>query len=55
VLGARIVKGIHPSYDTRVLANARFWKYTPATLDGEPVESESLVEIRVNPSRPRPR
>lgn len=54
VTGATIVTRIHPQYDSRVLAIARSWEYTPATLNGVPVESESVVRIRVNPA-PAPR
>jgi TonB family protein len=50
VTSASMVKRIHPRYDLLVLAAARDWQYRPATLNGVPVASESVVEIRVNPS-----
>jgi hypothetical protein len=42
-----MIKGLHPSYDQRLLAAAMDWEYTPATLNGMPVDSESIVEVRV--------
>ena len=53
VTAAAIVTRIHPQYDSRVLATARSWEYTPATLNGVPVDSEAVVQIRVNPVRSR--
>ena len=49
VTGAAIVTRIHPQYDSRVLASARSWEYKPATMNGVAVDSESVVQIRVNP------
>jgi hypothetical protein len=48
VTSASMVRGINPQYDLRVLAAARSWQYTPATMNGKPVPSESVVEIRLN-------
>jgi tetratricopeptide (TPR) repeat protein len=48
VTSAVMIKGLHPSYDRRVIAAALEWEYAPATLNGVPVESESVVEIRVD-------
>jgi TonB family protein len=48
VTGATIIKSINPRYDIRLLAATRFWEYAPATLNGVPTESESVVEIKVN-------
>ena len=49
VKSATMVTPIHPAYDSQVLAATREWLYDPATLDGRPVESERLIEIRVQP------
>jgi hypothetical protein len=46
---ATMVTPIHPAYDSQVLAATRDWLYDPATLDGQPVESERLIELRVQP------
>jgi TonB family protein len=51
VSSATMVKNLDPRYDARVLAAASFWEYKPATEDGVPVESESIVEINVKPPR----
>jgi tetratricopeptide (TPR) repeat protein len=47
VTAAAMIKGLHPSYDQRLLAAAMNWEYAPATLNGDPVDSESVVEVRV--------
>ena len=49
VRSATIVTPIHPAYDSQVLAATRDWLYEPATLDGQPVESERLIELRIQP------
>ena len=51
VKSATMVKSIDRRYDTRVLAATRSWEYTPGTMNGVSVESETVVEIRVNPRR----
>lgn len=51
VTSATMVKSIDSRYDTRLLAATRFWEYTPGTVNGVSIESESVVEIRVNPRR----
>lgn len=47
VTGSTMIKGVHPAYDRRLLAAAMDWEYIPASRNGVPVESESVVEIRV--------
>jgi len=42
-----IVTPTHPEYDAQVLAATRDWLYEPATLNGQPVESERVIAIRV--------
>jgi TonB family protein len=51
VMSATIVRSIEPRYDAFVLAATHFWEYRPATENGVPVESESVVEININPTR----
>ena len=38
---------IDPRYDAKVLAAARNWQYRPATVGGEPIQSEKIVHINV--------
>jgi hypothetical protein len=49
VKSAVIVTPTHPIYDSQVLAATRDWLYQPATLDGQPVESERFIELRIQP------
>jgi tetratricopeptide (TPR) repeat protein len=51
VMSAVMVRSIEPRYDARVLAATHFWEYKPATENGVPVETESVVEININPTR----
>jgi TonB family protein len=51
VTSAAMVRSIEPRYDARVLAATHFWEYRPATENGVPVETESVVEININPTR----
>jgi hypothetical protein len=46
---AKVITPTHPAYDSQVLAATRDWLYAPATLDGQAVESERLIDIRVQP------
>ena len=49
VISATMVNKVNPRYDIRLIANALSWRYTPATLNGMPIESETTVEIRLRP------
>jgi TonB family protein len=51
VTSATMVRSIEPRYDASVLVATHFWEYRPATENGVPVESESVVEININPTR----
>jgi TonB family protein len=51
VTSADVIKSVHPRYDRDVLATVHRWEYSPATVNGAPVESESNVEIRIYPRR----
>ena len=42
---ATIERPLNPRYDQQVLAAARSWLYTPATLNGAAVEVEKVIEI----------
>ena len=46
-----MLRSIEPRYDARVLAATHFWEYRPATENGVPVETESVVEFNINPTR----
>lgn len=47
VTGATMERSINALYDVRLLDATRFWEYEPATRNGVPVPSESVVEVRV--------
>jgi TonB family protein len=49
VTGAVMDRPVYPPYDRLVLAAAREWSYRPATRNGQPVSSERLVEIVLQP------
>jgi len=38
---------IEPRYDARVLAAARSWTYKPATVGGDPIQSDKIVHINI--------
>ena len=49
VVAARIVKVIHPSYDPLLLEAAKRWKYSPATLNGNPLRVQRRIDISLPP------
>ncbi len=49
VTGAVMERATYPQYDRLVLAAAREWTYKPATLRGQAVASERVVEIQLRP------
>ncbi len=49
VKSASLVRGVHPLYNADLLAAAQLWQYKPAMLNGVPIESETVVSIRVAP------
>jgi len=49
VTGAMMEPSVYPPYDRLVLAAARNWTYQPATRNGEPVNSERVVQIVLRP------
>lgn len=51
VVSAEMVRSIEPRYDAHVLAATHLWEYKPATASGVPVESDSIVEISISPTR----
>ena len=38
---------IDARYDARVLAAARSWTYKPATVGGDPIQSDKIVHINI--------
>jgi TonB family protein len=49
VTSASIIESIHPSYDERLLAATREWKYEPARQAGKAVKTRKRIEIRLRP------
>jgi TonB family protein len=49
VTAAVMEPSVYPPYDRQVLAATQNWAYRPATLNGQPVASERLVEIVLRP------
>jgi TonB family protein len=45
VTGITVRKGVHPLYDSLLMAAAREWRYRPATVAGVPVKFRKLIEI----------
>jgi TonB family protein len=50
VTAAELVRGVHPSYDQRLLRAARSWVYQPARSKNVPVPTEIVVEINLRPA-----
>jgi tetratricopeptide (TPR) repeat protein len=46
---ASIEASIDPRYDELLIDAAYNWRYTPATMNGKPVESERVVRVQVTP------
>ncbi len=51
VIGITVRKGVHPLYDSLLMAAAREWRYRPATVSGAPVKFRKLIEIVVEKAR----
>jgi len=49
VIAATMSPSVYPPYDRLILTAARDWVYRPATLDGQPVASDRLIEIVLRP------
>jgi TonB family protein len=47
VKSATLDRGVHPAYNSTLIAEARKWTYKPATINGMPMESETVVSVRV--------
>ena len=45
---------ITPRYDQIVVAAAKGWKYTPATLNGRPVRYRKVINISIKPPTQKP-
>ena len=50
VKSARIQDPSHPAYDTQLVRATRSWVYKPATRNGEAVDSERIITVRLRPS-----
>jgi TonB family protein len=44
---ASIERPINPQFDRDLLAAARRWIYTPAMIDGQPIDIEKVIEIKL--------
>ena len=51
VKSATIERPSHPLYDVRLLQAAKGWLYRPAMRNGQPVESEKIVAVELNPRK----
>jgi tetratricopeptide (TPR) repeat protein len=49
VKGATIERPTYPSYDARLLHASRQWIYKPATRNGEAIESDKVIPIKLSP------
>ena len=49
VKNVAIERPSHPAYDARLLQVAMTWLYKPATRNGEPIESEKVIAVRLQP------
>lgn len=47
VIGAAVRLSLHPIYDAQLMASAREWRYTPATLNGRAVKFKKIIQITV--------
>ena len=45
VESARVMRGVHRSYDQLLLAAASTWSYSPAQLDGERVKFRKVMKL----------
>jgi TonB family protein len=41
-------QSVHPRYDVQLLAAAQSWRYSPATLNGQPVKYRKMIQINVS-------
>lgn len=48
---AEVTTSVAPGYDGPLLAAAREWRFTPATLEGKPVKYLKVMEIVLSPGR----
>lgn len=49
VVGAELVKSVHPAYDQLLLRAARGWLYDPARKDGVAIPIDKTIEITFTP------
>jgi TonB family protein len=48
---AAIRTSVQPMFDAELLAAARDWKYTPATMLGKPVRYRKMIQINIGPAQ----
>jgi len=41
-------QSVHPRYDAQLLSAAQSWRYSPATLNGQPVKYRKMIQINVS-------
>jgi TonB family protein len=41
-------QSVHPRYDALLLSAAQSWRYSPATLNGQPVKYRKMIQINVS-------
>ena len=51
VKAANIQDPSHPAYDARLVQAASTWRYKPATRNGQPVDSERTIAVRLRPAQ----
>jgi TonB family protein len=44
---ASIERRVHPQFDLALLAAARAWTYVPAMMNGQPIDIEKVVEVKL--------
>lgn len=49
VKSTTIERPSHPSYDARLVHMSRQWLYKPATRNGEAIESEKVIAVKLSP------
>jgi TonB family protein len=48
VEAATIRQSVHPMYDTQLLSAVQYWRYTPATWNGQAVKYRKLIQINIS-------
>jgi TonB family protein len=48
VEAATVRQPVHPKYDSQLLSAVQNWRYSPATLNGQPVRYRKMIQINVS-------